>query len=73
MVNIVNNNEETYQVKDYYNVVDIMNVTGKKKSLAYKLIRILQDKFQKEFPDAIVIQGLIPKWYFEKIMKNKRE
>lgn len=66
-------NSMIYQVKDYYNVVDIMNVTGKKKELGYKIIRTLQEKFQKEYPDAIVIQGLIPKWYFEKIMKNKGE
>ena len=67
------NNNMTYQVKDYYNVVDILNVTGKKKSLAYKLIRLMQEKFEKEYPEAIVIQGLIPRWYFEKIMKNKGE
>lgn len=61
------------QVKDYMNYVDIMNATGKKKNLAYKLIRQLQEKFTKEFPDSIIIQGLIPKWYFEKIMKSKGE
>lgn len=63
----------TYQEKDYFNVADIMNVTGKKKSLAYKLIRQLQEKFQKDYPEAIMIQGLIPRWYFEKVMKCKGE
>ena len=60
-------------IKDYYNAGDICDITGKSKSLAYEIIRSLQSKLKKDFPEAIVIQGLIPRWYFEKQLKNKGE
>ncbi len=65
--------DEKKATKDYYDVNDIKEITGKSKSLAYKIIRILQDKFKKDFPDTITIQGLIPSWYFEEQLKNKRK
>ena len=45
--------DEKKATKDYYDVNDIKEITGKSKSLAYKIIRILQDKFKKDFPDTI--------------------
>ncbi len=57
---------------DYYNAEDVMKVTGAGKSLSYEIIRKLRNSFEKEFPDAITIQGKIPKWYFEETMKNKK-
>ena len=57
---------------DYYSVKDVMEVTGASQTLAYEIIRKLRSTFTKEYPDAITIQGRIPKWYFEKIMKNKK-
>lgn len=57
---------------DYYTAKDVMEVTGAGKSLSYEIIRKLRDSFHEEYPDAITIQGRIPKWYFEKTMKNKK-
>lgn len=59
--------------RDYYTCEDIQKITGIGKSLAYEIIRKLRNCFEKEYPDAITIQGKIPKWYFEKKMKNKEE
>lgn len=60
-------------IKDYYNAKDIQKITDCSKSLAYEIIRKLREKFEKEYPDVITIQGKIPIWYFEKSMKNKGE
>lgn len=57
---------------DYYGAKDIQEITGCKKTFAYELIRKLQNSFKKEYPNVITIQGRIPKWYFEKIMINKK-
>ena len=58
-------------MKEYYNAKDIQQITECSKSMAYEIIRQLRERFIKEYPDAITIQGKIPIWYFEKIMKNK--
>ncbi|MBO5142182.1 MAG: hypothetical protein J6J11_01840 [Treponema sp.] len=58
-------------MKSYYNAKDVQEITNCSKSLAYEIIRKLRDKFEKEYPDAISIQGKIPIWYFEKNMKIK--
>lgn len=57
---------------DYYTATDIQTIIGIKKSLSYEILRKLRESFIKEFPDAIDIQGKIPKWYFEKKMHNKK-
>lgn len=59
-------------MKDYYNASDIQKITGISKSLAYEIIRKLKESFEKKYPDAISIQGKIPIWYFEEMMKNKK-
>lgn len=59
-------------MKDYYNASDIQKITGASKSLAYEIIRKLKQSFEKKYPDAIPIQGLIPIWYFEETMMNKK-
>ena len=59
-------------MKDYYNATDIQKITGASKSLAYEIIRKLKESFEKKYPDAIPIQGIIPIWYFEETMMNKR-
>ena len=58
---------------DYYSCKDIQEITGAGKSLAYEIIRKLKKAFEKEYPEAITIQGKIPKWYFEKKMHNKED
>ncbi len=57
---------------DYYTAKDIQTITGVKQTLSYDILNKLQKKFSKEYPDAIIIQGKIPKWFFEKIMHNKK-
>lgn len=58
-------------MRDYYNASDIQKITGASQSLAYKIISKLRKSFEKQYPDAIQIQGRIPIWYFEKVMMNK--
>lgn len=59
-------------MKDYYNVKDVQQITCTSLSLSYEIIRKLKDMFEKEYPEAITIQGKIPKWYFEEKMMNKK-
>lgn len=59
-------------MKEYYNAKDIQIIVECSQAMAYKIIRQLQSKFYDEYPEAIPIQGKIPIWYFEKIMKNKK-
>lgn len=59
-------------MKSYYNAKDIQTITGCSKSLAYEIIRKLRNSFEKKYPDAIPIQGIIPIWYFEETMMNKK-
>lgn len=58
--------------KIYYNCKDVIDITGCSQSLAYSIIRKLRESFKEKYPEAITIQGKIPKWYFEEIMKVKR-
>lgn len=63
-------------MKEYYGAKDIMQITGASQALAYRIIRKLRERFEKEFEDAITLQGKIPIWYFEEKMlckKNKEE
>ena len=36
-------------MKDYYNAKDVQQVTGVSKSLAYEIIKKLQEKFSKKY------------------------
>lgn len=58
--------------KDYYQCEDIQIIIDCKKSYAYELISKLRKSFIKEYPNAIVMQGRIPIWYFEEKMMNKK-
>lgn len=58
-------------MKSYYDVKDVQEIVGVGQSMAYTIIRRLKESFKKEYPDAIQIQGRIPIWYFERIMKSK--
>lgn len=64
--------EKSSKAKDYYNVDDVMEITGNGKSWCYETIKKLRVNFLNEYKDSIVPQGKIPIWYFEKIMKNKK-
>ncbi len=56
---------------DYYGPNEVQKIIGCKKSYAYELIRKLQKRFEKDYPETIIIKAKIPKWYFDKTMKNK--
>ena len=60
-------------MNDYYTVKDIQKITGASQSLSYEIIRKLKDKFEKAYPEAITIQGKIPKWFFEEKKMNKKK
>ncbi len=64
--------KESSKTKDYYNVKDIMDITGNGKSWCYETIKKLRNSFLEEYKDSIVPQGKIPIWYFEERMKNKK-
>ena len=55
----------------YYNIQDIIEITGYKKSKAYEIIRKLKKTFEKKYPDSVSMQGRIPKWYFDECMGFK--
>lgn len=57
----------------YYTVTDVMEITGTKQNKAYEIIRQLWKKYKRKYPEAIFIQGKIPKWYFDKVMGLERE
>lgn len=57
----------------YYNVQDVMEITGAQQNKAYEIIRELQKTFKRRFPDSIFIQGKIPKWYFDECMGFGKE
>ncbi len=60
-------------MKEFYNAKDVQEITGCSEALAYKIIRQLREDFEREYPEAITIQGKIPIWYFEDRMVLKRK
>lgn len=57
----------------YYNVQDIIDITGLKQSKCYEIIRELNKSYKKNYPNAVIAQGIIPKFYFEEAMGIKKE
>lgn len=57
----------------YYNVTDVMEITGTKQNKAYDIIRNLQKEFKKKYPNAVFIQGKILKTFFDECMGIKEE
>lgn len=60
-------------MKEYYGAKDVQRITGCGETLAYRIIRKLREDFEREYPNAITIQGKIPIWYFEDRMVLKRK
>lgn len=58
---------------DFYNVKDIMKITGCSRSYCYEILVKLREEFKNEYPNSITIRGKIPKWYFEKKLKTREE
>lgn len=57
----------------YYNAQDIMEITGAKPNKAYEIIRNLNKKYKKKFPDCELLQGKVAKWWFLEAMGLKDE
>ncbi len=57
----------------YYNFRDVMEITGAKENKAYEIIRNLNKKYKKKFPDCETLQGKVPKWWFYEAMGLKEE
>lgn len=51
-----------------YNWRDVSELCKCSKSYAYELIRKLQEILKKEYPNAIIIPGKIPKQYFNRFV-----
>lgn len=58
---------------DYYRAKDVMEILDVSRSYAYKILTQLREMFVKEYPDAMTVEGRIPKWFFEKKFKNREE
>ena len=58
---------------DFYRVKDVMEILGCSQSYVYQVLAELREIFKKEYPDALTMEGRIPKWFFEKKFKNKGE
>lgn len=61
------------RIMDYYRVKDVMEILDVSRSYAYKILTQLREMFVKEYPDAMTVEGRIPKWFFEKKFKNREE
>lgn len=58
---------------EFYNVNDIMRITGCGRSNGYKLLSQLSEEFKREYPNALALKAKLPKWYVEKKLKSKEE
>ena len=56
---------------NYYNALQIKELTGLSKSAVYNLIKVLNTKLKKEYPGTIILNGKVPKWYADKKLKLK--
>lgn len=57
----------------YYNAQDVMEITGAKENKAYEIIRNLNKKYKKKYPDCEILQGKVAKWWFLEAMGLKEE
>lgn len=56
----------------YYNVADLIDITGLSQNKCYEMIRELNKSFKKEYPNAVLAQGHVPRWWFEQCMGIKK-
>lgn len=59
--------------KDFYNVKDLMELTGLKKTTCYELMSKLQDLFKKENPNCVVFGKIILKDFYNQKMLGIRK
>lgn len=58
---------------EYYDVCDVMTMTGTKQNKSYDIIRKLNKKFKNKYPDAEIIQGKVRKDFYDKVMGKERK
>ena len=56
----------------YYTVEDVMGITGAGQTKSYEIIRELNKKFKKMYPNAVYIQGKVLKTFFDECMGIKK-
>lgn len=52
----------------YYTVNDIMEFTKCGNNKSYEIIRNLNKKYKAKYPDCEIIQGQVPKWFYNQAM-----
>lgn len=57
---------------EFYDSKEIIKITGLGKSASYKLIKELNTRLKREYPETIIIKAKVPKWYFEKKILIKK-
>lgn len=57
----------------YYTVEDVKKITGCKQNKSYEIIRELNKKFKKQYPNSVYIQGKVLKWFFNETMGIERK
>ncbi len=57
----------------YYTVEDVKRITGCEQNKSYEIIRELNKKFRKLYPNAVYIQGKVMKWFFDETMGIERK
>lgn len=51
-------------IKETYDYKDIKKIIGCGNERAYKIITECQRIFKEEFPNSIVVEKKVPKWFF---------
>ena len=57
----------------YYTVEDVKKITGCEQNKSYEIIRELNKKFKKQYPNSVYIQGKVLKWFFNETMGIERK
>ncbi len=57
----------------YYTVEDVMTITGAGQTKSYEIIRELNNKFKKMYPNSVYIQGKVLKTFFDECMGIKKD
>lgn len=57
----------------YYTVSEVIKITGAKENKAYQIIRNLNKKFKKKYPECEIIQGKVQKKFFHEAMGFEEE
>ena len=57
----------------YYTVEDVKKITGCEQNKSYEIIRELNKKFKKQYPNSVYIRGKVLKWFFNETMGIERK